>query len=78
MTKTCTSTLNNVVRYLYNETSDSENELIEFQISKDSAILDFYLDCISLKTEMNDIRLSPSKNIVSNIMMYSENFKPTI
>ena len=78
MTQTCTSTLNDVVRYIYSETLISENVLIENEIVKDNAVLDFYLDCIAIQSDMSKISLSPNENTITNILDFSRNFKPSI
>ena len=78
MTQTCTSTQNEIVRYIYNETSSSENVLIETSLIYDNELLDFYLDCLELKEEMNQIELSPKDTSIQNILNFSKNFRPAI
>ncbi|MCP9768429.1 hypothetical protein EGI22_10935 [Lacihabitans sp. LS3-19] len=78
MTQTCTSTQNEIIRYIYNETSSSENVLIETSLVYDNELLDFYLDCLELKEEMNQIQLSPKESSIQNIMNFSKNFRPAI
>jgi hypothetical protein len=78
MTQTCTSTQNEIVRYIYNETSSSENVLIETSLIYDNELLDFYLDCLELKEEMNQIELSPKESSIQNILNFSKNFRPAI
>lgn len=78
MTQTFTSTQNDVVRYLYNETSIQENFLVEEALLFDKDLLDFYLDCADLKTGMDKIQLSPSDSAIERILSYSRNYKPKI
>lgn len=78
MTQTFTSTQNDVVRYLYNETSNQENTLVEEALLFDKDLLDFYLDCADLKTGMDKIQLSPSDSAIERILSYSRNYKPKI
>jgi hypothetical protein len=78
MTQTCTSTQNEIIRYIYNETSSSENVIIESSLIYDNDLLDFYLDCLELKEEMNQINLSPKLSTVQNILNFSKNFRPAI
>ena len=78
MTKTCTSTQNEIIRYVYNETSASENVLIENSISCDEEMLNFYLECIYLKEDLNLIVLSPKDKTINNILDFSKNYEPTI
>lgn len=78
MTQTFTSTQNEIIRYVYNETSHSENTWIENQLVSDTESLDFYLDCLFLKEELNKISLSPKQNTLDSIFEYSRNYKPAI
>lgn len=78
MTQTFTSTQNDVVRYLYNETSNQENTHVEEALLFDKDLLDFYLDCADLKTGMDKIQLSPSDSAIERILSYSRNYKPKI
>ncbi|HLO46745.1 MAG TPA: hypothetical protein VK175_20545 [Leadbetterella sp.] len=78
MTQTCTSTQNEIIRYIYNETSSSENVIIESSLIYDNDLLDFYLDCLELKEEMNQINLSPKASTVQNILNFSKSFRPAI
>jgi hypothetical protein len=78
MTKTCTSTQNEIIRYVYNETSASENVLIEKSISSDEEMLNFYLECIYIKEDLNLIVLSPKDKTINNILDFSKNYEPTI
>ncbi len=76
MTQTFTSTQNEIIRYVYNETSPSENLLIEEWIAADTENLDFYLDCLQLKEEMDQIVLVPKDITLERILNYSKNYKP--
>lgn len=78
MTQTFTSTQNDVVRYLYNETSNQENTLVEEALLFDKELLNFYLDCADLKSGMDKIQLSPSDSAIERILSYSRNYKPKI
>ncbi|GGD63521.1 hypothetical protein GCM10011514_29440 [Emticicia aquatilis] len=78
MTQTFTSTQNDVIRYLYNETSNKENSLVEEALLFDKDLLDFYLDCADLKSGMDKIQLSPSDSAIERILSYSRNYEPKI
>jgi hypothetical protein len=78
MTKTCTSTQNEIVRYLYNETSSSENVFIETSLLINTEFLDFYLECNDIKDELAKIALSPKDKTITNILNFSKNYKPTM
>lgn len=78
MTQTFTSTQNDVIRYLYNETSNQENSLVEEALLFDKDLLDFYLDCADLKAGIDKIQLSPSDSAIERILSYSRNYEPKI
>lgn len=78
MTQTFTLTQNEIIRYIYNETTPSENLIIEECLAKDLDCLDFYLDCIQLQSEMNQIELTPKNITVENILDFSKNYKPAV
>jgi hypothetical protein len=78
MTQTFTSTQNDVVRYLYNETSNQENTLIEEALLYEKDLLDFYLDCADLKSGLDKIQLSPHNRAIERILNYSKNYEPKI
>jgi hypothetical protein len=78
MTQTFTTKFNEVIRYVYNETSSTENLLIEESLTQDEELLDFYLDCLNLKSEMDKIQLIPSEKSMSNVLAFSRNYEPVI
>lgn len=78
MTQTCTSTQNDVIRYVYNETTPSENLIIEESILHDNDLLSFYLNCIDLKEGLNKVKVSPSETSTSKILEFSRNYQPVI
>lgn len=78
MTQTFTSTQNDVIRYLYNETSNQENSYIEDALLYEKDMLDFYLDCADLKSGLDKVQLSPSDRAIETILNYSRNYKPKI
>jgi hypothetical protein len=78
MTQTCTSTQNEIIRYIYSETSSFENVLIETFLAYDNELLDFYLDCLKIKEEMTQINLNPKDSTIQNILNFSKNFRPAI
>lgn len=78
MTQTFTSTQDDVVRYLYNETSNQENTFIEEALLYDKELLNFYLDCSDLKSGLDKIKLSPPDRVMERIFNYSRNYEPKI
>lgn len=73
MTKTFT--LDDVLRYAYEETTEEENALVEEALVADPTMLEFYLDTIDLKAGLNRAELTPSDQIVANILAFSQNYQ---
>jgi len=69
MTKTFT--YDDVVRYIYSETTDDENERILEALALDDDLMSFYLDSLEIGRQMNRICLQPSVNTVETILSYS-------
>lgn len=78
MTQTFTLTQFDVIRYLYNETSEIENAFIEENLLNDSNLLNFYLDCLDSKQSLNQLELNPSDNSVNKILEFSKMYQPAI
>lgn len=76
MIQTFTNTQDDVIRYLYNETSNQENNRIEETLLQDGNLLDFYLDCADIKTGLDKIQLSPSDRAIDKILNFSRNYQP--
>ena len=76
MIQTFTNTQDDVIRYLYNETSNQENSLIEESLLQDGDLLDFYLDCADIMTGLDKIQLSPSDRAIDKILSFSRNYQP--
>ena len=69
MTKTFT--YDDVVRYLYAETTENENELIVEALALDNNLMSFYLDSLDIQSQMNKIVKSPSDSTISEVLKYS-------
>jgi len=67
-------TPDDVVRYVYEETSENENALMEDALAGDQELLRFYLDTLEMKSLMNKIERAPSNRTVSSILTYSQNY----
>lgn len=77
MTQTfTTSTQDDVVRYLYNETSALENASIEEAMLYDKKTFDFYLELAELKLELDQALISPPDRAIERILGYSRNYQP--
>jgi len=69
-----TFTQNDVIRYVYEETSEEENLLIQDALVHDTEMLEFYLDLVDLKIGLDCSYREPSSRTVDNILAYSRNF----
>ncbi|MPR33465.1 hypothetical protein [Salmonirosea aquatica] len=72
MTKTFT--YDDVVRYLYAETSPQENDDIVEALASDFDMLAFYLDSLELQAQMDRIVRTPSSRATENILLYSRQY----
>jgi hypothetical protein len=71
---TQTFTPNDVLRYVYEETSAQENLLIEDALLGNSQLLDFYLEALEMKLLMNKISRTPHNRVVDKILDFSRNY----
>jgi len=71
---TRTFTYDDVVRYLYAETSPQENDAIVEALTSDAEMLAFYLDGLELQTLMDRIVRSPDSRTTDNILRYSRQY----
>ncbi|MGF7218451.1 hypothetical protein GGR92_004628 [Spirosoma lacussanchae] len=71
MTKTFTQ--DDVVRYVYEETSPEENLLIEDALMSEPELMTFFLDALEMRSLMNRIEREPRPDTVQSILNYSRN-----
>jgi len=67
-----TSTLNDIIGYLYKETNETENRDLEQQMLCSAELLDEYLSLESIKGMMDNIRQMPSGKTLQSILDYSK------
>ncbi len=72
MTKTFT--YDDVVRYLYAETTENENELIVEALAIDDDLMNFYLDSLEIKSQMNKIVRTPTDKSIEKIIRFSRQY----
>jgi hypothetical protein len=72
MTKTFT--YDDVVRYLYAETTENENDLIVEALALDDDLMNFYIDSLEIQNQMNKIIRTPSDMSVAEVIKYSQQF----
>ncbi|RYC69148.1 MULTISPECIES: hypothetical protein [Spirosoma] len=71
MTKTFTQ--DDVVRYVYEETSPEESLLIEDALMSEPELMTFFLDALEMRSLMNRIEREPRPDTVQSILNYSRN-----
>ncbi|MEZ0487727.1 hypothetical protein [Fibrella aquatica] len=69
MTKTFTQ--DDVIRYVYEETSEEENLLIEEALMTEPELMGFFLDTLELRALMDKIERAPRSSTVESILSYS-------
>lgn len=69
-----TFTYDDVVRYIYAETTENENELIVEALALDDNLMNFYLDSLEIQTQMNKITRTPSDKVITEVINYSRQY----
>jgi hypothetical protein len=72
--QTFTLNQNDVIRYLYNETTPQENDRIVEALLFDSELLEFYLESVETKQGLDQVTLTPPKKVIDDIMAYSKKY----
>lgn len=67
-----TFTPNDVIRYLYNETSEEENKAIAQALIIDAELLEIYMQLKQSAEKLDEIEKDPSENVINNILNYSK------
>ncbi|MDN3669222.1 hypothetical protein QWY93_07770 [Echinicola jeungdonensis] len=65
MTKSFTP--NDLVRYIYQEMSESESEQLEHNLHRDEELMQNYIDLLSAVEHLETLYMEPSEKVVSNI-----------
>ena len=73
MTKTITR--DDVLRYIFSETSEEENLAIEKQLIVNSGLMDFYRRSNETLKKIQKLKLEPSENSTLRILEYSDSLK---
>ncbi len=67
-------THDDLIRYVYDETTIEENRLIEKALAIDNALLEQYQELQGLKEQLDGSMLAPSEKVVNAILEYSKDF----
>lgn len=63
---------NDLVRFLYHETSSSENQEIAYQLEDDGSYNESFSDLLKAKRILNSLNLSPGKSPIDRILAMSK------
>lgn len=66
MTKSFTP--NDLLRYIYQEMSEGENELVVQALRSEDHLMQDYLDMLSTLDQLNQLILTPSEKVVKSIL----------
>ena len=67
---TQTFTQDDLIRYLYHETTEKENREIDRALICDSELQNQYKELVAMKKQLNSIRIEPSESCVNGILNY--------
>jgi len=70
-----TFTKNDLIRYLYHETTEKEETEINKALICDAELLAIYNDLRLMKKEIDNTMLEPSSSTVLNILSYARNIE---
>ena len=70
MTKTFTR--DDLIRFIYKETTEDEYRAIESALLINDELFDQYQQLDSVRDILNGVRCSPSKTVINNILNYSK------
>lgn len=70
MTKTFTQ--NDLIRYIYNETTENEKKEIEQELLLNNKLFEEYKDLAEVSMELDRFEMSPSENVIIKILNFSK------
>jgi len=73
MTKTITR--DDVLRYIFRETSKEENLAIENELLQNASLMDYYKQSVESIHEVQQLELESTEKAISKILKYSESMK---
>ncbi|MGN6194578.1 MAG: hypothetical protein ACTHOB_06545 [Ginsengibacter sp.] len=71
-------TTEDLVRYLYNETSENKTAQIKAALQTDWNLKETYEKLVNSKKDLNEIRFSPRKETVNKILQYASKRNITV
>jgi hypothetical protein len=70
MTKTFTR--NDLIRYIYNETTENEKKEIEQELLLDNKLFEEYKDLAEVSMELDRFEMIPSEKVINKILNFSK------
>jgi hypothetical protein len=70
-----TFTQNDLIRYLYHETTERETKEINKALICDAELQEQYNELTATKNRLDEARMVPSALVVNNILNYSQSFQ---
>jgi hypothetical protein len=66
-----TFTENDLIRFIYHETTESEEREINKALSSDAVLQLQYNELITVKNQMDESQLEPSQSVINSILTYA-------
>lgn len=64
-------TQNDLIRYIFKETTEEEDPGIESELLVNNDLIDFYIDASEVTRKLKELDLEPSEKTVQAILNYS-------
>ncbi len=64
-------TQNDLIRYIFKETTEEENTRIENELLTSTEMVDFYADVCDIVQKVKKMNMEPSGNTIQTILEYS-------
>lgn len=64
-------TQNDLIRYIFKETTRGEDSEIENELLVESDLIDFYIDVSDVVRKVKELKLEPSEKTIQAILDYS-------
>jgi hypothetical protein len=61
-------TPNDLVRYIYQEMSEGETELLVQALHRDELLMDAYMELLSTMQQLDQVMVEPSESVVKSIL----------
>jgi hypothetical protein len=70
-----TSTQVDLVRYVYNETNEQENETVQQQILFNEELGDEFFELMEMKKSIDEVKFEPSSRCLNSILEFANNYR---